>query len=265
MTHETLRVAAVAVLLAGLALLILLGIKAPDEIRPRKQKAELPFVPATALVACQAVPANLSEDIQELYARICSTNLEVRAQALIRFPQVQLSDEGSARALEFVKQHMASGGRYIRRAEMRAFLPLLAEIMGTEDFITKEGRRFSVAASAARRMGCAGADAVPFIIKALQSRKGVEVHAGLLCAREMVGFLEWWELTSELAAVSSELLPHVTAVSTNTVREPPFSFHSFGRSLPESVKATERELRRALPSSPRLSEETPPRESTPDD
>ena len=179
-----------------------------DRYFQRKQKV-------APLVACQSVPANLSEDQRRCYSQICSaTTVEGRFQSIGHLPIYQ-------------------------PAVMVALLPLLSDLMATDDYYSPDGRllgrrRLYVCRSAAEVMAFSGADAVPFIIKALQSKKPVEVQAGLLCAREVVDHMEWKlhssespplphgvgeKVTNDLRALCSSLLPYVTMCTTNTMPE----------------------------------------------
>jgi hypothetical protein len=118
-------------------------------------------------------------------------------------------------------------------------LPLLAEIMASDEFISPDGfRRAYLAGGAAYIMSRADADAVPFIARALQSRKAIEVHAGLRCAQSIVSALEWRGETNQFAAVCSNLLPYVAMWTTNGVPEDLRVSRAFGGSIPGVAKET---------------------------
>ena len=129
---------------------------------------------------------------------------------------------------------------------MVAFLPLLSELMTTGDYFEREGRRIYVCEEAAGTMSGAGGTAIPFVIKALQSKNPLEVHAGLECAQDIVEFLEWRVETNDLPAVCSNLLPYVTICITNGVLETEQEANHFHEWIPDAAKKTERELKRFL-------------------
>jgi hypothetical protein len=175
-----------------------------------------------------------------LYARLCSTNIEERNRTLIDFPQVHASEKALSRAREAEMEGMRRGDTLISKPEFTAFLPPLSEIMATDDYEMPGRGIYYLAKHAAVIMGAgAGADAVPFAIKALKSRKPVEIHAGLICVRQILQRLEWTGETNDLPTVCSNLLPYVIAQVTNEVPE-----------TVDEAKKTELEVRRFLSSAP---------------
>jgi len=132
-----------------------------------------------------------------------------------------------------------------------AFLPLLSEIMATDDYEMPGRGIYYLAKHAAVVMGAgAGADAAPFAIKALKSRKPVEIHAGLICVQHILQRLEWTGETNDLPTICGKMLPYVAVQVTNDVPQTVEIGRSFFSSVPEEAKATEQELRRFLPSAP---------------
>jgi hypothetical protein len=174
----------------------------------------------TPLTTCREMPPNLSENIRRSFNQICSaTTYDQRRQALRDFPFVRLP-ETSERFRRLELGARLQGAVDIEQAEMVGVLPLLAEIMATDDFSVGEGgRRTYIAEDAAYVTARAGVDAIPYAIKAMQSKKPVEKHAGLVCAREIVRNLETREQTNGLKAVCSKLLPYVSMCSTSDVPE----------------------------------------------
>jgi hypothetical protein len=134
------------------------------------------------LTACQTVPPELPESLRRAYDRVCSaTNADGRWQALHQFPRVQLPENAPQRARDYEDRRYPGIPR-VQRSDMVKCLPLLAEIMASDDSISPDGfRRGYLARAAAYVTSDAGVDAVPFVVRALQSRKAIEVHAGLAC------------------------------------------------------------------------------------
>ena len=184
---------------------------------PQVDVSEPPIAIAAPLAACREIPTNLSEDMRRLYGRICSTNISERFTALLDTP----------RPLP---------------AEAANFLPLLAELMATDDFVAsgshhpgnKEtddydkaqfgphwaaGRRAYVSEGAAGVMASAGTNAIPFVIQALKSKKSMEVHAGLYSAWHLVVRLDAVGESKGLRAACIALLPYITMWTTNTLPE----------------------------------------------
>ena len=169
------------------------------------RKFKVPPALASPLIVCQAVPPNMPEDLRRLYSQICSaTNTEQRSEALQGFSHLRAASYSCCPPMFHPSP-----------SEMVAFLPLLSELMTTGDYFEREGRRIYVCEEAAGTMSGAGGTAIPFVIKALQSKNPLEVHAGLECAQDIVEFLEWRVETNDLPAVCSNLLPYVTICITN--------------------------------------------------
>jgi len=182
---------------------------------------------ATPLDACQAVTPNLSEGLCRWYRQLCSTNLEERYQGVLELP-------------------------WLDPSERVVFLPLLSEIMATDDYVIKisDGRYryFFIAKNAGERMADSGLDAVPFFIKALQSKKTLEIHAGLNGAERLLSVLGRGqrEKTNELRVVSISLLPYVHRLTTISLPEAPMEFRSFYGTIPYGAQRLEGELKRFL-------------------
>jgi hypothetical protein len=193
----------------------------------------------TPLAACQAVPPGLPESLLRAYDRVCSaTNADGRWQALHQFPRVQLPGNAPQRARDYEDRRYPGIPR-VQRSDMVKCLPLLAEIMASDDFISPDGfRRGYLARAAAYVASDAGVDAVPFVVRALQSRKAVEVHAGLACTQYMVSALEWRGETNQLAAVCSNLLPYVVMCATNGVPDDSGVSRAFLASITNTANET---------------------------
>ena len=177
----------------------------------------------TPLASCQTLPSDLSETEKQIFNRIClATTAEDRAQAIYKCAQLE-------------------------SPKWAEFLPLLSEIMMTEDYIAHGGRYLSTAAAAAGTMARAGTNAIPYIIKALTSDRPVEIHAGLASADNLVRYLVSRQATNELRAISAILLPYVTAQKTNAIVETRRLGWSFDSSISSSAQKAEEELRRFLP------------------
>lgn len=185
---------------------------------------------ATPLAACQAMPPNLPEDLRRLYSQLCSTNIEQRNEGLRQFN--------------------------LSPSEMASFLPLLSDIMATQDYIIGErGQPFYLGDHAANLMALAGSNAVPFIIKALQLKKGVEVYEGLKSAGRLADNLKWdaehgIRETNEWRSVCVALLPYVTMWTTNTTppeggqTQPPYTIAD---AIQELATKAKRALQEILP------------------
>jgi hypothetical protein len=215
--------------IAGLAVIVHV-VRIGEELRKSNRSHS---TPATPLAACQTVPANLPEDLRQWYNRICSaTNTEERFDALHEFVRI--------RAASYPTLHPSP-------SEMAAFLPLLSELMTTGDYVEKEHRRIYECYGAAQIMAGAGVAAVPFAINALQSKRTLEIHAGLECAQDIVGFLEWRGWTNELPAVCISLHPYVTMHTTNNLPDPEREVWSFGDTITGAAKRIGPQLERYLP------------------
>ena len=180
----------------------------------------------TTLIDCQVAPLNLSKDIRDLYSQICSDNLKKRSQGIMRLRSASLQP-----------------------SDKTLFLPLLSEVMGTDDYITDEGRRFYLAGSAGEIMAIiANVDAVPFAIKSLKSKKTVEIQAGLSCAKYIIAHIISGEKTNEfLMASIISLLPYIQMQTTNTMAETSSECSAFAGSIPHRAQHLEVEFIRLLP------------------
>jgi hypothetical protein len=207
---------AIAALLALAAYLVL--IRLPHQF---------PDSPTTPLVACQPIPPSLSEGQRHLYSQICSTDLKERKQGLLQL-------------------------HYLPPSEKDVFLPLLAEVMTTDDYVINERARPDyMAVLAVNEIAfIAGTNAVPLLIKALQSGRLVEIHAGISGLYYLLNSLGWatkgTAQTNELRAVTISLLPYIHVIATSNVPKPydrkaSFCFEG------NHAKSLEADLQRFLP------------------
>lgn len=180
---------------------------------------------ATPLFACQKVPVNLSEELRGRYSRICSTDVEERHQGLLQLPPLSPS-------------------------EVVILVPLLAEVMTTDDYIQHDRRRFYVAELAGEDIAIiAGVDGVPVLIRSFQSQKPVEIHAALSGVRRLLNVLGWGPKanTNEMRAASISLLPYVHMLTTNSVPETDDMKRAFFGHIAYRAQRLEGELKRFLP------------------
>ena len=111
---------------------------------------------ATPLAACRNIPSDASPDLRYHYCQICSTDINIRKQGITELYQYSPVDH-------------------------RVLLPLLAEIMTTDDYIghLAGGRSYLAQLAGQAVPSIAGIDAVPTLRHALHSDKCIEIHAGL--------------------------------------------------------------------------------------
>jgi hypothetical protein len=174
----------------------------------------------TPLVACRSVPTNLSENTRHWYNGYCTaTTPKQRIQSLV-------------------------GSPYFQPSEVNGCLPLCAGILATDDYEASDFRRTYVAGIAAEVMARAGVEAIPYFRKALQSKRTVEIQAGLNGIQRLNPI--WTGKTNEWLAACVSLLPYVHMQTTNCMAETRQQARAFLGSISGRAQFLESEMKQSL-------------------